>query len=95
VTIWNESEDSLLGLECSGTPHCDFCEASLRILCAKPHTFFLSDGKRAYAIDVEMTCPECGLWEAFGVAISEKHYTRVIEGIAKARERQKEETWVD
>jgi len=77
VTIWAESKDSLLGLEC------------------KPHTFFLSDGKRAFAIDVEMTCPECGLWETFGIAISKEHYTRVIERIAKVREKQKEETWVD
>jgi len=95
MSVWEICEDSLLGLQCSGTPHCDICDVPLEMLCAKPHTFLLSDKTRAFAMDIEMKCPICGRWEVFGVAISKDHYLGIIEKITEEREKKKEETWLD
>lgn len=95
MPVWETCEDSLVGLQCSGTPYCDFHDVPLKMLCAKPHTFLLADKSRAFAIDIEMTCPFCGCWDCWGVAISKDHYLGIIEKIRKERERKKEATWLD
>ena len=81
--LWaGDEKNEALGLQCLFWPKCDFCGARMAFWCAKPHKFSINDGDdvpRSHAIDIELYCPLCGYWEAFGVAVSKEHYEHVVE----------------
>ena len=80
--LWAGSEDDYLGLECLFWPECCHCEEKMEFWAAKPIRFSINDGDdipRSHAIDIEVRCPKCGLWEPFGVAVSKEHWENVIK----------------
>ena len=86
MEIWTVTEDSVTGLECSGTPDCWYCKVPMKFYCAKPMNFPINDDsgrKNAYAIDVEVICPKCGYWDTFGVPISKEHYVKLFRELVE------------
>jgi hypothetical protein len=78
--LWAGDDESCVGLRCLFIPKCEFCGTSMIVWCCKPIKFKINDGgdtPNSHAVDVEMWCPECGYWEAFGVAVSKEHYEDV------------------
>lgn len=75
---WREAPNCILGLECCFNPSCPFDGAEMGFYVSKVHKFKINDGDHdSHAIDMEFTCPECGYWTPFGVAISKEHYERI------------------
>jgi len=81
--LWAGDENNkVIGLQCLFQPKCAYCNANMEFWCCKPHKFSINDGddvKRSHALDIEVSCPECGSWEAFGVAISREHYEHITK----------------
>ena len=86
MSVWKETCGSISGLECSFTPACPYCKRGMEGYLLKMLNFGINDGtdsKNSYAIDVEVICPECGLWEPFGVAVSKGHWKNLEDTIVE------------
>jgi hypothetical protein len=81
--LWaGDESNKVIGLQCLFWPKCEYCGTKMSFWCAKPHRFSINDGDdhpRSYAVDIELYCPACGFWEAFGVAISSDHYDYITK----------------
>jgi len=81
----NPSEDNISGLEADFVPMCGVCEKQpMEVLSLKLLNFPLNEPdwwkkgeQNAYAIDVEVWCPACGLWDVFGVACPKDHWKKL------------------
>lgn len=69
-------------------PKCEYCRATFDV-----HHFGLlhfaldrdkPDDKNAYAFDVYMECPKCGLEEVFGVAVEREYYEGMLDTCMKS-----------
>ena len=58
---------------------CYYCFVELLPMGAKLQEFEIEKGaiKQSHAVDIFYRCPECGLQQVFGVAITEEQYEQV------------------
>lgn len=59
------------------SPECRFCKKPLVANNLKKMHIHDIDGYEGHAIDIECICPECGLFQVFGVAVSEQDFNDI------------------
>lgn len=80
MEFWRENWDqnNVTGIECLFRPSCAFDGEPMDFHVVKVHKFKINDGDHdSHAIDFEFSCPKCGWWTPFGVAISKEHYEKI------------------
>ena len=83
---WEEDWTAKMGLRCKFHPKCYFCGARLRLFDTGLLDFPLDENKpekRSHAVDCNFMCPECGWRSIFGVAVSKKHWGRLLKMLEK------------
>jgi uncharacterized Zn finger protein len=98
VGHWHDDDTALLGLKCDFHPRCKFCDTELKVFSTGLLDFALDKSKkkdRSHALDVNFMCPNCGYLDIFGVAISEKHWARILELLAKMSENHQVQFYKD
>jgi len=84
------SMGSLLGIVSKFVPLCPFHpKIGMYVINCKVFNFSLRNDENldSHAIDVALSCPECGYLEVFGVPITQKHYTKVVDTVREYREK--------
>ncbi len=92
MKYWEDGDfkGSKLGMTAKFVPTCPFHTNIGMILknCKALHFSLRGDDDwDSHALDVVMTCPECGYIDLFGVAISEEYHTKITEMVDHDRER--------